>query len=80
MRCYTLPGLASEQKALLDFLVLTKAERFVGFGSSTFSFYLRQHRLLMGFPENSSVLANASVITTDPMFEAAGIVFEKQSR
>ena len=74
MMYYTLPGLASEQKALLDFLVLTKADRYVGFGSSTFSFYLQQYRLLQGFPETSSVLVNASVITTDSMFEAAGVV------
>jgi len=66
--------LASEQKALLDFLVLAKGRRFVGFGSSTFSFYLQQYRLLQGFPEASSVLVNASVITTDPIFRAAGIV------
>jgi len=32
--------LNSEQKALLDFLVLAKGKLFVGFGSSTFSFYL----------------------------------------
>ena len=78
MRCSALPGLASEQKALLDFLVLSKAELFVGFGASTFSFYLQQHRLLNGFPGTSSVMANASIITTDPLFEAAGIVFQKQ--
>ncbi len=33
-------ALNSEQKALLDFLVLAKGKLFVGFGSSTFSFYL----------------------------------------
>jgi hypothetical protein len=38
--------LNSEQKALLDFLVLAKGKYFVGFGSSTFSFYLREHRAL----------------------------------
>lgn len=39
-------ALNSEQKALVDFLVLAKARRFVGFGSSTFSFYLREYRAL----------------------------------
>lgn len=39
-------ALNSEQKALLDFLVLARAQRFAGFGSSTFSFYLREHRAL----------------------------------
>jgi hypothetical protein len=38
--------LNSEQKALLDFIVLARAQRFVGFGSSTFSFYLREYRSL----------------------------------
>lgn len=38
--------LNSEQKALLDFLVLARAQRFAGFGSSTFSFYLREYRAL----------------------------------
>ena len=41
-----LAALNSEQKALLDFLVLARAERFAGFGSSTFSFYLREYRAL----------------------------------
>ena len=39
-------ALNSEQKALLDFLVLAKGKFFVGFGSSTFSFYLREYRVL----------------------------------
>lgn len=39
-------GLNSEQKALLDFLVLAQGQRFAGFGSSTFSFYLREFRAL----------------------------------
>ena len=39
-------ALNSEQKALLDFLVLARAQRFAGFGSSTFSFYLREYRAL----------------------------------
>ena len=41
-----LAELNSEQKALLDFIVLARARRFVGFGSSTFSFYLREYRAL----------------------------------
>ena len=39
-------ALNREQKALLDFLVLARSERFAGFGSSTFSFYLREYRAL----------------------------------
>ena len=40
------PELHSEQKALVDFIVLARAQRFVGFGPSTFSFYLREYRAL----------------------------------
>lgn len=39
-------ALNSEQKALLDFLVLAQSAKFAGFGSSTFSFYLREYRAL----------------------------------
>ena len=61
-------ALNSEQKALLDFLVLARGRNFVGFGSSTFSFYLREHRALNAIPRSSSVLVDASVIGTDPLF------------
>ena len=66
--------LNSEQKALVDFLVLSRGRGFVGFGSSTFSFYLREYRVLSGVPRSSSVLVDASVIGTDPLFNSAGTV------
>lgn len=65
-------ALNSEQKALLDFLVLARAQRFVGFGSSTFSFYLREYRALHGLRCTSSRLVDASIIGTDPLFHSAG--------
>jgi len=34
-------GLNPEQEALVDFLVLSNSDSFVGLGSSTFSVYLR---------------------------------------
>ncbi len=67
-------ALNSEQKALVDFLVLSRGRGFVGFGSSTFSFYLREFRVLNGIPRSSSVLVDASVIGTDPLFHSAGTV------
>ena len=67
-------ALNSEQKALLDFIVLSRGKAFVGFGSSTFSFYLREHRALSSIPRSSSVLVDASVIGTDPLFNSAGTV------
>ncbi|KAL0032263.1 hypothetical protein WJX79_001439 [Trebouxia sp. C0005] len=69
-----LEELNSEQKALVDFLVLSRGRGFVGFGSSTFSFYLREFRVLSGIPRSSSVLVDASVIGTDPLFNSAGTV------
>ena len=73
--CLCVPAaLNSEQKALLDFLVLSRGKAFVGFGSSTFSFYLREHRALNSIPRSSSVLVDASVIGTDPLFNSAGTV------
>ncbi len=36
-----LAPLHSEQKGLIDFLVLAGAQRFVGFGPSTYSFFLK---------------------------------------
>ena len=69
-----LAALNSEQKAAVDFLVLQRARSFVGLGSSTFSFYLREHRALEGIPRNSTVLVDASKIGTDDLFASAGVV------
>lgn len=74
LQCYCNAELNSEQKALLDFLVLAQGSAFVGFGSSTFSFYLREFRSLAGIPRSTSVLVDASVIGTDPLFNSAGTV------
>ena len=41
-----LAPLHSEQKGLIDFLVLARAEHFVGFGPSTYSFFLKAPFLL----------------------------------
>jgi len=64
-------ALNSEQKALLDFLVLYQGDNFVGFGSSTFSFYLREYRSLKGTPRFLSILVDASAIGTDDLFAEA---------
>lgn len=69
-----LEGLNSEQKALLDFLVLAQGQRFAGFGSSTFSFYLREFRALHGTPRSTSALVDAAVIGTDKLFLECGTV------
>ena len=68
---YASAGLNPEQLALLDFLVLTEADRAVGFGSSTFSFYLREYRLLRGVPSERTRLLRTPRIGTDALFAAA---------
>ncbi len=70
-------GLHSEQLALLDLLILARAQRFVGFAASTFSYYLREHRALAhGLPKATSVLVGAGRLGTDPLFEQAGTLAE----
>ena len=71
-----LAGLHSEQKGLIDLLVLAKASSFVGFEPSTFSFFLSQYRVLLGLDPSSSVLVEGEIIGTNPLFEAAAVVAE----
>lgn len=68
--------LHSEQKGLIDLLVLAKANSFVGFEPSTFSFFLTQYRVLQGLEASSSVLVEGAIIGTNPLFEAAAVVAE----
>ena len=67
-------GLHSEQVALLDFIACAGGDRFVGFGASTFSFFMREYRLLHGRPRSTSALVDASAITTDPLFYSAALM------
>lgn len=71
-----LDALHSEQKALVDLLVLAKARSFVGFEPSTFSFFLSQYRVLQGLEPSSSVLVEGKIIGTNTLFEAAAVVVE----
>lgn len=68
--------LHSEQKGLIDLLVLAKANSFVGFEPSTFSFFLTQYRVLLGLEARSSVLVAGDIIGTNPLFEAAAVVVQ----
>ena len=68
-------ALNSEQKALLDLLVLARSRRFVGFGASSFSFFLREYRALRhGLPKASATLVDARRVGTDTMFAAAAVL------
>lgn len=66
--------LTSEQKALLDFLVLAEGKAFVGLGASTFAYFLREHRALQRRPKSTTVLVDSSRIGTDPLFFSAATV------
>lgn len=71
---FELAALNTEQAALLDFLILARAARFVGFGSSTFSYYLTQHRRIRGHAPETSILVDIARIGTDAMFASAAVV------
>ena len=64
-------GLASEQKAAVDFLVMARSRHFVGLGFSSLSSYMRQYRALQGLPYNTSVL-----IAGNPIFHQAGVLVD----
>ncbi|KAL4427809.1 hypothetical protein ABPG75_001898 [Micractinium tetrahymenae] len=53
-----LEGLHSEQRALLDLLVLARAQRFVGHRVSTFSHYTTQYQLLRNGDSSRAALLN----------------------
>ncbi|KAI8462190.1 MAG: hypothetical protein J3K34DRAFT_450571 [Monoraphidium minutum] len=52
----TLQGLTSEQLALIDLLVLSRADKVVGHCQSSFSWFLMEWRALHGLPRNTSHL------------------------
>ncbi|KAL4423751.1 hypothetical protein ABPG75_001052 [Micractinium tetrahymenae] len=56
LRAEELQGLHMEQVAVLDFLVLARAQRVVGLAASTFSTYLREYRALHGIPKATARL------------------------
>ncbi|KAF6260637.1 hypothetical protein COO60DRAFT_1269269, partial [Scenedesmus sp. NREL 46B-D3] len=64
-----LSSLNPEQEALVDFLVLSNSDNFVGLGSSTFSVYLREYRVLLGHARLADVFVDTSRIGTDALFE-----------
>lgn len=60
-----LQDLHMEQVAVLDFLVLARAQRVVGLAASTFSTYLREYRALHGIPKATACLVGE----TPPWFQ-----------
>ena len=51
-----LTPLHSEQQAALDFLVLVRASKFVGWAGSSFSFWASEHRKMVGLPPTASLI------------------------
>lgn len=51
-----LAALLPEQRAAVDFLVAVRAERFVGWATSSFSFWVAEARALAGLPPEASHL------------------------
>jgi hypothetical protein len=47
-----------------DFMVLASSKGFVGFGPSTYSFFLAEYRTLLGEDAGDSVLVDGSKIGT----------------
>ncbi|KAL4427810.1 hypothetical protein ABPG75_001899 [Micractinium tetrahymenae] len=63
-----LASLHSEQRALLDLLVLARAQRFVGTERSSFSWLAREMRLLRGLPRATAAMH------PDPSGEHTGLL------
>jgi hypothetical protein len=63
------PTLLPPAQALVDFLVLINSRAFVGLGSSTFSVYTREHRVMRGHKREDDVFVDTSKIGTDALFE-----------
>ena len=73
-----LTGLHSEQKALLDLLVISNAATFVGYLRSSFSCFARDLRALRHQPRNSSIIFKvgeipASVLQFQELIACAGL-------
>ena len=59
----------SEALALVDFMVLMRARRFVGFGLSSFSWGVREYRCLAGSPPATTSMPAISI----PLWNAMGL-------
>ena len=69
-----LDQLHTEQKGLVDLLVILKAHKFVGVGTSTFSWFVREYRKIMGIPRDDSHLVSMTEVGTDALFAAAAVL------
>ncbi|CAL5224081.1 g6707 [Coccomyxa viridis] len=70
----TLAGLNAEQNALIDFLILIKCNKFVGFSPSTFSYFIREYRTLTGVQQDRSHLLKVPSINSEILFNATAVI------
>ena len=68
-----LESVSNEQSGLIDYLVLLSAKSIIGIGVSTFSFYLREARIMSGKDPRSTVLLMLPGIGTDELFYTSAI-------
>ena len=71
----SLEDLNTEQRALVDFLVLAHSHVFVGLGTSSFSVYLREYRRIHGLGEEGrggNVFVSSKSVGTDSLFQRCG--------
>ena len=61
--------LSVDQQSGIDFLVLARSVRFVGIGSSTFSWFVREFRGMQGAHEHTSLFVSLPAVPTDYLFE-----------
>lgn len=74
-----LASLSADQRSIVDYLVLLTCERFVGLNSSTFSWWVREYRKLLGYDQHTSLFVPTPNIGTDLLFQgAAGLPFSKR--
>ncbi len=67
-------GVNAEQNALIDFLVLVKCNKFVGFSPSTFSYFIREYRTLTGIQQDRSHLLKVPSINSEILFNATAVI------
>jgi hypothetical protein len=69
-----LSGLAPDQLALIDFLVLARSRGFVGASASTFSVLVREYRALHGIaPRDTAWLVDCTKVGSEPLFARAAV-------
>lgn len=66
-----LAALSADQKSAVDYLVLLRSERFVGLNSSTYSWWVREYRKLLGYDERTSYFVATPHVGTDRLFNFA---------